>query len=40
MSGRKKAPPIDDDCEYVSSSGNGVDVTVIRSSDGKKCQVE
>ncbi len=40
MSGRKVAPPIDDDCECVDSSGsNGVDVTVIRTNDGKKSRV-
>jgi len=40
MSGRKKAPSIAtlDDCKYVASS-NDVEVTVIRSADGKKSKV-
>jgi len=40
MSGWKKAPSIDDDCECVNvSSVSDVDISVIRSADGKTCKV-
>mmetsp|Transcript_24978 Transcript_24978/g.60127 ORF Transcript_24978/g.60127 Transcript_24978/m.60127 type:complete len:211 (-) Transcript_24978:207-839(-) len=40
MSGWKKAPSIDDDCECVNvSSVSDVDISVIRSADGKTCKI-